>query len=100
MTKSASALDALKVEGRRTRGRQRLRWQDCVKRELVGVENEGEGVEMIGGDGSETGLVMKKKGRGKQKSTTGVGASLTPDYRDKEESNNCYCVRMICNLIL
>ena len=28
---------------------------------------------------------MKKKGQ--QKSTTGIGASLTPDYRDKEESN-------------
>ena len=29
---------------------------------------------------------MKKKG--KQKSTTCVGASLTPDYRDKEASNS------------
>ena len=44
------------------------------------------GVEMVGGGGSETGLVMKKKG--KQKSKTGISASLTPDYRDKEESNN------------
>ena len=43
-------------------------------------------VEMVGEDGSEMGLVMKKKG--KQKSTTGIGASLTLDYRDKEESNN------------
>ena len=33
--------------------------------------------EMVGGDGSETGLVTKKKG--KQKSTTGIGASLTPE---------------------
>ena len=33
------------------------------------------GVETIGGDNSETGLVTKKKG--KQKSTTGVGVSLT-----------------------
>ena len=32
----------------------------------------------------ETGLVMKKKGK---KSTSGIGASLTPDYREKEESN-------------
>ena len=39
----------------------------------------------VGGDGCETGLVMKKKGG---KSTTGIGASLTPDYKDKEESNN------------
>ena len=28
-------------------------------------------------------LAMKKKG--KQKSTTGIGASLTPDYRDRGE---------------
>ena len=32
------------------------------------------------------GLVMKKKV--KYKSTTGIGASLTLDYRKKEESNN------------
>ena len=42
---------------------------------------------MIGGDGSETGLLVVKK-KGKQKSTTGIGVSLTPDYMDKEESNN------------
>ena len=29
---------------------------------------------------------MKKKG--KQKSTTGIGANLTPDHRDKEESSS------------
>ena len=44
------------------------------------------GLEKVGGDGSEMGLVMKKKG--KQKSTTGISASLTPDYRENEESNN------------
>ena len=32
------------------------------------------------------GLVMKKKGE--QKSMTSVGASLTLDYREKEENNN------------
>ena len=37
----------------------------------------------ICGDGSKTGLVMKKKGG--EKSATGIGASLTPDYRDKGE---------------
>ena len=39
-----------------------------------------------GGDSSELGLVTKKNG--KQKLMTGIGASLTPYYRDKEESNN------------
>ena len=40
-------------------------------------------METGGGDGSEMGLMMK----GTQKSTTGIGASLIPDYRDKVESN-------------
>ena len=43
-------------------------------------------METIAGDYSKTGLVMKKKG--KHKSTTGISASLTPDYREKEDSNN------------
>ena len=38
---------------------------------------------MIGGDSSKTGLVMKGK-----KTTTGIGANLTPDYKEKEENNN------------
>ena len=62
---------------------------------LRGVENQGEGmsgVETIGGDGSKTGLV-KKKGK---KSTTCVGASLTPDYREKEESNQIF-ILVNCN---
>ena len=36
--------------------------------------------------GSETGSVTKKKG--KQIFTTGIGACLTPDYRDEEERKN------------
>ena len=40
-------------------------------------------METVGGDGSETGSVTKKK-----KTTTGTGASVTPDFRGKEESNN------------
>ena len=78
---------ALSVEGRRRRGRLRLRWEDCMKREW---EWEGRmrardgGVEMGGEDGNETALVMKK---GKQKSMTCISLSLTLDYRDKEGHN-------------
>ena len=85
-------VDALRVEGRRRRGRPRLKWEDCVKRDLAGVGGKWRmgardgGMEMVGADGSETGLVMKKKGE--QKSMTGIGASLTLDFRDTEESNN------------
>ena len=61
-----------------------------------GVENEsgGGGVEMGGGDGRETESVTKEKG--KKKLTTGIGASLTPDHRDKEISVPALHV---CNLI-
>ena len=61
-----------------------------MKGNLVGVGWEWRmrardgGVEMGGGDGSEMGLVTKK---GKQKSMTGISASLNLGYRDKEESN-------------
>ena len=41
-------------------------------------------METIGGDGSKTELVMKKKG--KHKSTTGIGASLAPDYRERRRA--------------
>ena len=41
-------------------------------------------MEIVGGNGSETGQVTKKKGG---KSITGIGASLTPDYREQESSN-------------
>ena len=53
-----------------------------------GVKNEMRegGLEMAGGDGNETGSVTKKKEN--KKSTTSISASLTPDFRDKEESNN------------
>ena len=33
--------------------------------------------------------------KGKQKSTTGIGASLTPDYREKEESNNMLLEKVV-----
>ena len=44
-------------------------------------------METIDGDDCETGLVVKKKGN--QKSTTGIGASLTPVYRGKEDRCRC-----------
>lgn len=44
-------------------------------------------VEATAEDGSQTGLVMKN---GKHKSTTGIVASLPPDYTEKEESNNIF----------
>ena len=40
-------------------------------------------METVGGDDSENRLVMKNKGE--KKSTTGIGASLIPDYRDRGE---------------
>ena len=43
-------------------------------------------METIVEDSIKSGLVMKKKG--KQNSTTGISASLTPDYREKEERTN------------
>ena len=33
--------DALRVEGRRRRGRPRLRWKDCIKRYFAGVGEVG-----------------------------------------------------------
>ena len=46
-----------------------------------------------GADGSETGLVIKTKW--KQNSMTGIGASLTLDYKDKDESNNIYTCHVV-----
>ena len=47
------------------------------------------GVETVGGNGSETGSLMKKKGT--RKSTTGVGVSLTLDSTDTGEQ------RLVCS---
>ena len=44
------------------------------------------GVELFGRYGSETGSV--KGGTGIQKSPTGIGATFTPNFSDKEDSNN------------
>ena len=85
-------MDALGVEDRKRRGRPRPRWEDCVKRDLVGMGGErrmrasDRGGWRLLVETSKTRLAMKKNG--KQKSTTGICASLTPDYREKEESKN------------
>ena len=102
--------DALRVEGRRRRGRPGLRWKDCTKRDVVGVGGEWRtrardgGVETVGGDDSEMGLVTKKTG--KKKLTTGIGASLTRTTGIKRRTTNnittivlfflCLCVIDVC----
>ena len=59
-----------------------------MKRDLAGVggdreREQGMGeVDMSGEDGCETGPMRKKR----NKFMTDIGASLTPDYRDKEVS--------------
>ena len=52
-----------------------------LQRYLAGKELET--VDSGSADGSETGSGTKK-----ENSTTGVGASLTPDFRDKEGNNS------------
>ena len=42
--------DAVRVDGRRRRGKSRLRWEDCMKRYLAGVRS-GERERGIGGSG-------------------------------------------------
>ena len=65
----AKRTGALRVERRRRTEVPRLRWEDCVKRDLAGVGAEWKmrardgGVETGGEDGSETGPVTKEKGK-------------------------------------
>ena len=84
---SASNYVSIIREGRR---RPILRWEDRVKRDLAGVGGEWRmrardrgGVETVGGDGSEMGLVTKKKG---EKLTAGISASIPLDYREKRRA--------------
>ena len=58
-----------------------------MKRDLVGGEWR-----RSGGDSSETGSLTEE---GKQKSTASINASLTPDFRDKKESNVILKVKFI-----
>ena len=61
-------------------GRPTPRWEDCVKRDLAraGGVWRTRTRDTWRGDSGETGSVTKKKE--KQKSTTGIGASLTLDF--------------------
>ena len=57
--------DTLRVEGRRRRGRPRLRLDDCIETDLAGVGGEWitrarDSGETGGGDGSEIGSVMEE----------------------------------------
>ena len=49
-------------------------------------------METGGGDGSETRSVTKKKGK---KFTTGITATLIPDFRGKKESNNKFVLEIL-----
>ena len=65
-----------------------------MKTDLVGMGGEWRmrvrdgGVGTVGGDGNETGGISDEEGG--KKSATGIGASLIPDFGDKEESNNVF----------
>ena len=56
------------------------KWKNLFIKQMASIDNHAR-------DGSETGSVKKK---GKQKSTTDIGANFTPDFRDKEEHNNIF----------
>ena len=67
LTKTA---DALRVEWSRRRTKQIIRWEKCVKKYLAGVGGERRTrardrvwVETVGGEGTETRSVTKKKGK-------------------------------------
>ena len=69
--------------------RPKLRWEDCVKRDLAGLvgvwrTRAGGGMETGCGDGSETGSVTKKKGKNIDDR---YRCQPHPDFRGKEESH-------------
>ena len=69
--------DALRVEGRKTKGRPRRSWEEYVKR----------GVREVGGEWRTRARYMgegRVKEEENQKSTTSIDACFSPD---KEESN-------------
>ena len=86
--------DALGVEGRRRRDKPRLRWEDCVKRAMVGVGGEWEGSGRgvggewegsgrgVGGEGSGRGVGGKWEGSGR-----GVGGEWDGSGRGMEKKS-------------
>ena len=64
-------------------GRRRLRRE--IWQEWEGGENKGGGVETVGGDGSETGLVTKKKGEKNRRPVS--------DFKRGQQQH----VEMLCN---
>ena len=95
--------DALRVEGRRRIRRPRLRWEDCVKRDLVGVENESKGspyplLSFSTKEGrwvviSETGPITE----GKQELMTSIDA--IPGLQERIATKTCHIHKNVCHFI-
>ena len=84
-------------KGRKRKGRPRLRWK-CAER-FGRSGREGRTRARDGGGGQDGWWRRQLNGisdeeEGKQKSTNGIGANLTSDLVDKEESNNKYVLKI------
>ena len=106
LTKRANAL---KMESRRRKGRPRLRWEDCVKKNLAGVGGEWRmkardgGVETGGKEGSKMGSVMEKKENKNQQMVLVLDSSVTPGIKRRAATllhTIARRVRMYLDLVL